>query len=162
MEPATRLPWQVLGVATGLFSAASLITGLTHSGFGDAGPGDVLLLLASLCPPVTCVLLARRVHGRRWLPLVLDGLAITIALLVTADVVLFTPALGPDGVSGTVGAVLVGYGSYAALTIGLAAALCTVSAAALRRSATGVLTTTAFFGLSASVQALYMVHPTGG
>ena len=156
--PGARAPWWVLTAAAALFGVACLTTSLTPAAFGEASPGDLVLLLAALCPPVACALLARRVRDSHWSALVLDGLAVTVALLVLAHTLLIGPAVASGGVPADLRPVVVGYGTYTAVAIGLAGTLCTVSARALRRSATAVLAATAFIALATAAMAAHVLH----
>ena len=67
--------------------------------------------------------------------LLIDGLVITAALLVVTEV-LRTPLVNPVGAPDDLRSLVLAYGGYAAVMLGAAGAMCTVSTAALRRSAT--------------------------
>ncbi|MEU2348305.1 diguanylate cyclase [Modestobacter sp. NPDC049651] len=158
LEAGARGPWWALAVAAGLFCVACLTTSLTPGAFGAASPGDLVLAVAALCPLVACGLLARRVRGSHWPALVLDGLAVTVALLVVTHTLLVGPAVRSGGVPADLRPVVIGYGTYTAVAVGLAAALCTVSARALRRAATATLAATGFIGVAAAAMAAHVLH----
>lgn len=160
MGPRARRPWLVLGASTLLLTVASLLTGLgVGDSFGGLGPGDALLVLAALGPTVTCALLAGRVTGSRWPILALDGVTALVGLVVVADVLVLYPALRPGAVDADLVPLVLGYALYPAVALGLAGALCTVSTAGLRRSATALIAMTASLGLSSALLAVHIVVP---
>ncbi|MCW2617762.1 MAG: hypothetical protein JWR28_911 [Modestobacter sp.] len=155
-----RRPWQVLGTSALVFALASFLTGTGLGGsFGDLAAGDALLVLTVLGPTVACALLAVRSHGTRWPVLALDGLAVTVALLVLTDVLVLHRAVSSGAVAGPRQPLVLAYGLYPAIAVGLAGALCTVSTVALRRSATAMLVMTTLLGLSSGLLAIVMVRP---
>ena len=156
-----RLPWQVLGASALLFALAGLVTGLGIGvALGGLGPGDLLVLVAAFGPPVSAALLGGRVRGTNWPLLVIDGVMVVFALVVMVDVLVLSPALSPGAVRADLFPLVVGYGIYPALSIGLVGALCTVSTRAVRRPATAVTAMTALFGASSALQAVYIVAPS--
>jgi diguanylate cyclase (GGDEF)-like protein len=160
MRPSTRRPWQVLASSAVLFCLASLLTGIGVGGaFGGLGLGDALLVVAALGPTATAAMLADRNPGTRWPVLALDGVLVTVSLMVVAIVLVLSPALAPGVIDAALVPVVVGYGLYPAVAVGLAGALCTVSAAARRRSATAMLLMTVLIGLASAMLAATVVQP---
>jgi diguanylate cyclase (GGDEF)-like protein/PAS domain S-box-containing protein len=161
LAPEDRRPWQVLGTSGLIFGIASFLTGTGLGGsFGAFSVGDALLVVSVLGPSVSCALLAIRSHGTRWPVLALDGLAITIALVILTDVLVLNPAVTSGVVSGARQPLVLAYGLYPAVAVGLAGALCTVSTVALRRSATAMLVMTTLLGLASAMLAALMVRPS--
>ncbi|MCW2584039.1 MAG: hypothetical protein JWQ53_2829 [Klenkia sp.] len=155
IDAGARAPWRLLLACGALFSLSGLVTGsgLTPA-FGDVGIGDVLLGLAVVLPPAACVLLARQVSSTRGPRLVVDGLLVTLSLLVVTDVLVFSAG---GGVAVT--PLVIGYGGYAAVALGLGGAFCTVSTRALRSSTTAMVVGIALIGLASSVLAVSLLHP---
>ena len=108
---------------------------------------------------VTCALLARRVRRTRWTALVLDGAVVTVALLVVTEV-LRTPLVNPADAPDDLRSLVLAYGGYAAVMLGGAGALCTVSTAALRRSATVMIGAVACQAAAACAEAMAIVSPS--
>ncbi|MCZ2825608.1 MULTISPECIES: diguanylate cyclase domain-containing protein [unclassified Modestobacter] len=161
MTRRDRRPWQLLGVSSLLFAGASLVTGLGIGGpQGRFGVG-VLVLVAGLGPMLSSALIGGRVRGTRWPVLVIDGVMVSFALVVVADVLVLAPALTPGAVAPALQPLVVAYGVYPAVTVGVVGALCTVSAAALRRPATAMILMTALLGLASALLAVHLVQPTG-
>ncbi|KQS60673.1 hypothetical protein ASG36_07245 [Geodermatophilus sp. Leaf369] len=155
LDSRARTPWRLLLVCGGLFSLSGLVTGSGLApAFGGVGIGDLLLGLAVCLPPVVCVLLARQVSSTRGPTLLVDGLLVTLSLLVVTDLLVFTA----EG-AGALGPLAVGYGSYAAVAVGLGGALCTVSTRALRQSATAVVVGIALSALASSMLAVSLLYP---
>jgi diguanylate cyclase (GGDEF)-like protein/PAS domain S-box-containing protein len=155
-----RRTWQLLVLGAVLFGLAGLVTGLGVSpAFGEVGLGDVLLIVSACVPPVVCALLAVRVRRTRWSALLIDGLAVTLAMLTIADVLVLSPALHAGVVPVAVEPLSVAYACYAAVAVGLAGALCTVSTAALRRSAVMMIAVTGLLAVAALLLALSLVEP---
>ena len=162
LRPGTRRPWQVLATSAALFCVASLFTGTGLGGsFGGLGLGDALLAVAALGPTLTCALLADRGTGTRWPVLALDGFAVMLSLVVVADVLVLGPALAPGIVAPEFLPIVVGYGVYPAVAVGVAGALCTVVTSARLRSATAVLLMTVLIGLASAMLAVNVVQPDG-
>ncbi|MBB3677009.1 diguanylate cyclase domain-containing protein [Modestobacter versicolor] len=160
LAPGDRRPWQVLGTSGLVFALASLLTGTGLGGsFGDLSLGDALLVVSVLGPTVSCALLAGRSHGTRWPVLALDGLAVTVALVVITDVLVLHRAVASGAVSGPRQPLVLAYGLYPAVAVGLAGALCTVSTVALRRSASAMLVMTTLLGSASALLAVLMVVP---
>ncbi|SDY39342.1 PAS domain S-box-containing protein/diguanylate cyclase (GGDEF) domain-containing protein [Modestobacter sp. DSM 44400] len=160
MTPAARRPWRPLVVSGVLFTSASLLTGAGVGGaFGRSGVGDVLLLLAVAGPTVCCALLAGRRSAARWPVLALDGVLVTVALVVVVDVLVLSPAVRSGSLSPDRVALVVGYGIYPAAALGLAGALCTVTTRAVRRSATAMIVMTGFQGLGSALLAVLVFQP---
>ncbi|WP_222262103.1 diguanylate cyclase domain-containing protein [Modestobacter marinus] len=149
-------PWQVLSVASLLFALTNLLSATGLDG-EDGGPatGDLVLVLATLGLSLSCVLLAGHGTGGRWHVLALDGATVVAALIVMADVLLISPAFRADPVDSTL---LLAYGAYPAFSVGLAAALCTVSATALRRSATALAVMITLLGLASALFSVSVVQ----
>jgi diguanylate cyclase (GGDEF)-like protein/PAS domain S-box-containing protein len=162
MSRRDRLPWQVLGTSALLFAVASLFTGVGLGGaMGALGLGDVLVMVAALGPTVTASLLGGRVPDTRWSMLTLDGLLATVGLVVVADVLVLTPALRPGAIPVDLQPLVLAYGLYPAIAMGVVGALCTVSTAAVQRSATGMIGMTALLGLASALLAVRIVQPEG-
>jgi diguanylate cyclase (GGDEF)-like protein/PAS domain S-box-containing protein len=160
MTPAARRPWQPLVASGLLFTTAGLLTGTGLGGvFGRSGAGDLLLLLAVAGPIVCCAQLAGSRRATRWPVLVLDGVLVTVALVVVIDVLVLSPALRPGTLSPDLALLVVSYGIYPAAALGLAGALCTVTTRALRRSATAMIVMTAFQGLASALLAVLVFRP---
>ncbi|WP_369140413.1 diguanylate cyclase domain-containing protein [Modestobacter versicolor] len=160
LAPGDRRPWQVLGTSALVFALASLLTGTGLGGsFGDFTVGDALLVTAVLGPTVCCALLAGRSHGSRRGVLALDGLAVTVALVVVTDVLVLDRAVSSGVLSGPRQPLVLAYGLFPAVAVGLAGALCTVSTAALRRSASAMLVMTTLLGAASGMLAVLMVAP---
>jgi diguanylate cyclase (GGDEF)-like protein/PAS domain S-box-containing protein len=160
MTPAARRPWRALVVSGVLFTAASLLSGLGIGGvLGRSSLGDVLLIVAVLGPTVSAVHLAGRRTATRWPVLALDGVLVVLALVVVADVLLFSPALRPGTLDPGLVPLVLGYAVYPAIALGLVGALCTVTSRAVRRSATAMIGMTAFQGLAAAMLAVLVFSP---
>ena len=160
MDARSARPWQVTFYAALLFATAQWLTaafpGPELDGFGF---DDVLLFAGATGPLVTCALLARRVSRTRWTALVVDGLVITVALLVVTEV-LRTPLVNPAGAPDDLRSLVLAYGGYAAVMLGVAGALCTVSTAALRRSVSAMMAAVAWQALAACAEAMAIVDPS--
>jgi diguanylate cyclase (GGDEF)-like protein len=162
MRRRDRLPWQVLATSALLFALGSLLTGLGVGGSqGRLSVSDALMMAAALGPTVTSALLGGRVPGMRWPLLVIDGLLATVALVVVADVLVLTPALRPGAIAPELQPLVLAYGLYPAVAMGVVGALCTVTTAAVTRSATGIVAMTGLLGLASATQAVYIVRPDG-
>jgi len=162
MRRRDRLPWQLLGVSALLFGAASLVTGLGLGGhLGSLSFGDALVFVAALGPAVSSALIGGRVRGTRWPVLVVDGLMVTFALVVVADVLVLSPALAPGAISRDLQPLVLAYGIYPAVAVGVVGALCTVSAAAVRRPATAMILMTGLLAVSSALLAAHIVQPGG-
>jgi diguanylate cyclase (GGDEF)-like protein/PAS domain S-box-containing protein len=160
LQASGRRPWQVLSAAALLFAVMNLLSATGLDG-EDGGPatGDAVLVLATLGLSLSCVLLAGHGTGGRWHVLALDGATVVTALVVMADVLLISPALRTNPVEPTL---MLAYGAYPALSVGLAAALCTVSATALRRSATALAVMITMLGLSSALFSVHVTHAGRG
>ena len=160
MDAAAARPWWVVGVGAALFMTAQLMAGLFPGpAFDGFGIDDVILFLGASSPVVTCALLARRVRRTRWAALVLDGAVVTAALLVVTEV-LRTPLVDPAGAPSDLQSLVLTYGAYAAVMLGGAGTLCTVSTAALRRSATVMMGAVACQASAACAEAMAIVAPS--
>jgi diguanylate cyclase (GGDEF)-like protein len=93
--------------------------------------------------------------------LVLDGALATVGLVVVADVLVLSPALRPDAVPVALQPLVVGYGVYPAVALGVVGALCTVCTAAVQRSATGMIVMTALLASASGLLAVHLVQPDG-
>ena len=160
VHPGVRRPWYALALASAFVAVAGLATGAGLSAdFGGLGLGDLSLVVAAVCPLVTCVLLTRQVGRTRRLALAVDGAMVCAALLVVTHAFVWAPVLRPGVVAtGSTPLVLV-YAGYAALATGLAGALCSVSTAALRRSSTAMLVTVLLAGAASSAMAVNRFAP---
>jgi diguanylate cyclase (GGDEF)-like protein/PAS domain S-box-containing protein len=160
MTPQAARPWRVVAVGTLMFMAAQWLAG-TFPGpeFDGFGADDVLVFAGACSPLVTCGLLARRVSRTRWTALVVDGLIITTALLVVTEV-LRTPLANPAGAPEDLRSLVLAYGGYAAVMLGGAGALCTVSTSALRRSVSIMLAAVAWQASAACFEAMAIVSPS--
>ena len=160
MSADAARPWRFLGGAALLFMTAQWLTasfpGPEFDGFGI---DDVLLFVGATAPVATCGLLARRVSRTRWSALVVDGLVITVALLVVVEI-LRAPLVSPIGAPDDMRSLVLAYGAYAAIMLGAAGAMCTVSTAALRRSATVLIVTVAFQSTAACAEAMAIASPS--
>jgi len=162
MSRRDRLPWQVLATSALLFSIASLCTGIGIGGaLGGMGLGDLLVVVAALGPAVSASLLGGRVRNTRWPMLVLDGVLATVGLVIVADVLVLSPAMRPGAIPVDLQPLVLGYGIYPAVAMGVVGALCTVSTAAVQRSATGMIVMTAFLALASGLLAAHIVSPDG-
>jgi diguanylate cyclase (GGDEF)-like protein/PAS domain S-box-containing protein len=160
MDPAVARPWWVVGVGATLFMTSQLLAGLFPGPEFDAfGIDDVILLAGATSPLITCALLARRVRRTRWAALVLDGAVVTVALLVVTEI-LRTPLVNPADAPDDLRSLVLAYGGYAAVMLGGAGALCTVSTAALRRSATVMMGAVACQAAAACAEAMAIVAPS--
>ncbi len=163
MRRRDRLPFQVLGTGALVFAAGSLVTGVGLGGqLGGLGLGDALVMVASLGPTVSSALLGGRVSGARWPILVIDGLLATVALVVVADVLVLSPALAPGALADDQEPLLLAYGLYPAVVMGVVGALCTVTTTAVTRSATGMVLVTGLFSLASGLLAAAIARPEPG
>ncbi|HEY4624882.1 MAG TPA: diguanylate cyclase, partial [Blastococcus sp.] len=160
MDATAARPWRVVGVAAPMFMTAQwLQAAFPGPAFDGFGFDEVLLFGGALAPLVTCGMLARQVTRTRWTALVVDGAVITAALLVVTEVLrtpLGTPADAPDDLRSLV----LAYGGYAAVMLGCASALCTVSTRSLRRSVTVMLGAVACQVSAACFEALAIIAPS--
>jgi diguanylate cyclase (GGDEF)-like protein/PAS domain S-box-containing protein len=159
MDPLSARPWRLLGGASALFMVAQWLTAsFPGPQFDGFGVDDVLLFSGASAPLVACGMLARRVSRARRGALVVDGLVITSALLVVTEV-LRTPLVDPVGAPEDLRSLVLAYGGYAAVMLGGAGALCTVSTAALRRPATLMIAAVACQATAAWAEAMAIVAP---
>src|SRR3712207_4106085 len=160
MEPKAARPWRIVGSACLLFMTAQWLAaafpGPAMDGFGFAG---VLLFLGACSPLVTCALLAPQVVPTPWSAPVVDGLVVTVALLVFIEV-LRAPLVDPVDAPEDLRSLVLAYGGYAAVMLGGAGALCTVSIRALRRSADLMIGAVACQALAACAEAMAIVDPS--
>jgi hypothetical protein len=160
MSSEAARPWRFLGGAAALFASAQWLAaafpGPELDGFG---PDDVLLFIGATAPVATCGLLARRVSRTRWSALIVDGLVITVALLVVTAT-LSVPAVDPIGAPDGRRLLILAYGAYGAIMLGAAGAMCTVSTAALRRSATILVVAVGLQSAAAAAEAMAIASPS--
>jgi diguanylate cyclase (GGDEF)-like protein len=135
---------------------------LTATGgtFGHRGLPDVLLPVASMVPLAVCALLASEVSGTRWRLLAVDAVAASLAASVPVTVFVAGPAHRSGSLAAATADVVTGAGYGAAVTVGVAAALCTVAAAGTRRAATAQLVATLWFALGAAGLAFTLAFPS--
>ena len=160
MDPQASRPWRLMAWAAAFFASAQWLAGLFPGPeFDGFGVDDVLLFAGASAPVVSCAMLARRVRLTRWPALVVDGLIITVALFVVTEV-LRTPLADPAGAPEDLRSLVLAYGGYAAVMLGGAAALCTVSTAALRRSVSILMGAIAWQALAAFAEAMAILYPS--
>jgi diguanylate cyclase (GGDEF)-like protein/PAS domain S-box-containing protein len=160
MEPQAARPWRLMAGAAALFMVAQWLAAFFPGpAFDGFGIDDVLLFAGATAPVITCGMLARRVSRTRWAALVVDGSVITTALLVVTEV-LRTPIVNPAGAPDDMRSLVLAYGGYAAVMLGGAGAMCTVSTAALRRSATVMIAAVACQAAAACAEAMAIVSPS--
>jgi diguanylate cyclase (GGDEF)-like protein/PAS domain S-box-containing protein len=139
MAATAARPWRVLAFGVALFAFAQLLAGsFPGPAFDGFNVDDVIVFIGASTPLVTCAMLARQVTRTRWTALLVDGAMVTVALLTVTEV-LRTPIGTPAGASDDLSTLVLAYGGYAALMLGGAGVLCTVSTASLRRSATTMI-----------------------
>jgi PAS domain S-box-containing protein len=159
MDRAAARPWQPLGFAALLFMTAQwLEAAFPGPEFDGFGIDKVLLFVGATMPLVTCASLARRVTRTRWPALLVDGAVTTAAVLVITEV-LRTPLVNPVGAPDDLRSLVLTYGGYAAVMLGGAGTLCTVSTTALRRSATIMIGAVAAQAAAAWFEAMAIVAP---
>ncbi|HLM04642.1 MAG TPA: diguanylate cyclase [Blastococcus sp.] len=160
MDGEAARPWRFIGVGCLTFMVAQYLAGaFPGPEFDGFGVDDVLIFAGACSPLITCGLLARRVSRTRWTTLVVDGAVVTVALLVVTEV-LRTPIVNPVGAPDDLRSLVLAYGGYAAVMLGGAGALCTVSTAALRRSMTVMLLAVAWQASAAFCEAMAIVAPS--
>src|SRR6195952_1109756 len=160
MDRAAARPWQPLGFAALLFMTAQWLEAVCPGPeFDGFGIDKVFLLVGATMPLVTCALLALRVTRTRWPALLVDGAVTTAAVLVITEV-LRTPLVNPVGAPQDLRSLVLTYGGYAAVMLGGAGTLCTVSTAASRRSATIMIGAVAAQAAAAWFEAMAIVAPT--
>jgi diguanylate cyclase (GGDEF)-like protein/PAS domain S-box-containing protein len=160
MTPQAALPWRVVAVGALLFMAGQWLAGsFPGPEFDGFGVDDVLVFAGACTPLVTCGLLARRVSRTRWTALLVDGLIITASLLVVTEA-LRTPLDDPAGAADDLPLLVLAYGACAAVMLGGAGALCTVSTAAFRRSVSIMIAAVGWQALSACFEATAIVSPS--
>ena len=160
MTPQAARPWRVVAAGALMFMTAQLLAGaFPGPEFDGFGIDDVLVFAGACSPLVTCGLLARRVSRTRWTTLVVDGLVVTTALLVVTEV-LRTPLINPAGAPEDLRSLVLAYGGYAAVMLGGAGALCTVSTKALRRSVSVMLGAVAWQASAACFEAMAIISPS--
>ncbi|WP_324275595.1 hypothetical protein [Blastococcus brunescens] len=160
MDRTAGRPWRIVGYAALLFMTAQWLAaafpGPELDGFGF---DDVFLFAGAVSPLVICGLLARRVSRTRWPALVVDGLVITVALLVVTEV-LRAPLVSPADAPEDLRSLVLLYGGYAAVMLGGAGAMCTVSTAALRRSVSILIGAVAWQATAGVAEAMAIVDPS--
>jgi diguanylate cyclase (GGDEF)-like protein/PAS domain S-box-containing protein len=160
MERQAARPWVAVGIGAASFMAAQWLAGFFPGpAFDGFGVDDVLLFVGACSPLVTCGMLARRVSRTRWPALVVDGLIVTVALLTVTEV-LRAPLVNPSGAPDDLRSLVLAYGGYAAVMLGGAGALCTVSTAALRRSVSIMLGAVAWQASAGVCEAMAIISPS--
>jgi diguanylate cyclase (GGDEF)-like protein/PAS domain S-box-containing protein len=159
MEAAAARPWRVLAVGALLFMVSQLLVGaFPGPAFDGFGIDDAFVFAGACSPLVTRAMLARQVSRTRWRALIVDGLVITVALLVVTEV-LRTPLINPAGAPDDLRSLVLAYGGYAAVMIGGASGLCTVSTAALRRSVSVMMGAVIWQAAAACFEAMAIISP---
>jgi len=160
MDAQARRPWQVMLGGALCFMVAQLLAGsFPGPAFDGFGVDDVLLFIGACSPLLACGMLARRVTRTRWPALVVDGLTVTVALLTVTEI-LRAPLVDPVGAPSDLRSLVLAYGGYAAVMLGGAGALCTVSTAALRRSVSVMLGAVAWQAAAAVFEAMAIISPS--
>jgi hypothetical protein len=160
MEGTATRPWRVAGVGAALFATAEWLQGcFPGPAFDGFGVDDVLLFAGACSPLVTCGFLALRVNRTRWTALAVDGLMITVGLFVVAEVIA-TPGIRPDDAPPELRSLVLMYGGYAAVMLGGAGALCTVSTRALRPTVNAMMGAVACQALAAASEGMAIVAPS--
>ncbi|WP_040337596.1 diguanylate cyclase domain-containing protein [Candidatus Blastococcus massiliensis] len=160
MDRHAARPWWPLLFGSLCFAVAQYLAGsFPGREFDGFGVDDVLLFLGACAPLLTCALLARRVIRTRWPALVVDGLLVTIALLVITEV-LRTPLVNPAGAPEDLRSLVLAYGGYSAVMLGGAGALCTVSTRAVRRAATTLIAAVTAQATASACEAMAILAPS--
>ena len=160
MDAGAARPWRLLAIGSGLFAFAQLLSGaFPGPAFDGFDVDDVILFVGASTPLVTCALLARQATRTRWTALMVDGAVVTTAL-VTVTEVLRAPLVSAAGAPEDLRGLVLAYGGYAALVLGGAGVLCTVSTAELRRSATLMLTAVGWQAAAAVGESMAIVSPS--
>jgi diguanylate cyclase (GGDEF)-like protein/PAS domain S-box-containing protein len=163
MHPDAARPWWPVAAGALCIAVAQFLAGaFPGPAFDGFGTDEVVLVVGAGAPLVTCAMLARRVVRTRWSALVVDGAIVATAVLVVTEVLrtpLGTPLADPVGAPEDLHSLVLLHGAYAAVVLGAAAALCTVSAAALRRSATTLIVGAAAQAVGAGAKAMAIVSP---
>jgi diguanylate cyclase (GGDEF)-like protein len=159
-EGTAAPPWRVAGVGAALFATAEWLQGcFPGPAFDGFGVDDVLLFAGACSPLVTCGFLALRVSRTRWTALAVDGLMIAFGLFVVAEVVA-SPGIRPADAPAELRSLVLMYGGYAAVMLGGAGALCTVSTRALRASVNAMMGAVACQAFAAACEGLAIVAPS--
>jgi diguanylate cyclase (GGDEF)-like protein/PAS domain S-box-containing protein len=159
MDRAAARPWQPLGFAALLFMTAQwLEAAFPGPEFDGFGIDKVFLFVGAGMPLVTCALLARQVTRTRWPALLVDG-AVTITAVLVITEVLRTPLDNAAGAPEDLRSLVLTYGGYAAVMLGGAGTLCTVSTRALRRSATIMIAAVVAQASAAWFEAMAIIAP---
>src|SRR4051812_38452917 len=159
MTGSAARPWQVLAGACAVFGVGQLLAGaFPGPAFDGSGVDDVFTFAGACAPLVTCALLARRVIRTRWSALAADGAMVTASLLVLTEVVR-PPLADAAGAPADLRTLVLLYGGLAAVFLGAGSTLCTVSTAALRRSATAMLAAVGLQAAAAACEAMAIVAP---
>ena len=159
MDRAAARPWRPLGFAGLLFMTAQwLEAAFPGPEFDGFGIDKIFRLFGATVPLITCALLARRVTRTRWPALIVDG-AVTAAAVLVITEILRTPLVNPDGAPEDLRSLVLTYGGYAAVMLGGAGTLCTVSTTALRRSATIMIGAVVAQASAAWFEAMAIVAP---
>ncbi len=162
MTRRDRLPWQVLGASALAFGVSNLVAAVGPGGeLGGLGPADLLVLVAGVGATASTSLMGGRVRGTRWLPLAVDGVMVAFALVVVVDVLVLSAALSPGAVDAGVAPLVVAYGVYPAVAVGVVGTLCTVSTVAARPAATAMIAMTGLIALASALLAGSIVRPGG-
>ncbi|TFV53732.1 diguanylate cyclase [Blastococcus sp. TF02A_35] len=160
MERAAARPWWPPAVGAVGFAVAQFLAGsFPGPEFDGFGVDDVILLLGATSPLVTCAVQAWRVIRTRWSALAVDGAVVVVAILVITEV-LRTPLVNPANAPEDLRSLVLTYGAYAAVMLGGAGVMCTVSTAAMRRSATTLLVGVALQASAAGAEAMAIVSPS--
>ncbi|RBY96274.1 hypothetical protein DQ237_10475 [Blastococcus sp. TF02-8] len=160
MDRAAARPWWPPAFGAVGFAVAQFLAGsFPGPEFDGFGVDDVILLLGATSPLVTCAILARGVIRTRWSALTVDGAVVVAAILVITEV-LRTPLVNPENAPEDLRSLVLTYGAYAAVMLGGAGVMCTVSTAAMRRAATTLLIGVALQASAAGAEAMAIVSPS--
>ncbi|RBY93914.1 hypothetical protein DQ244_00620 [Blastococcus sp. TBT05-19] len=160
MDRTAARPWWPPTIGAFAFAVAQFLAGsFPGPEFDGFGADDVILLAGATSPLITCALLARRVIRTRWSALAVDGAVVVASILVVTEV-LRTPLVSPANAPEDLRSLVLTYGAYAALMLGGAGVMCTVSTAAMRRAATTLLVGVSLQACAAGAEAMAIVAPS--
>ncbi|NEK84234.1 diguanylate cyclase [Blastococcus saxobsidens] len=162
MDRRAARPWWPPAIGALGFAVAQFLAGaFPGPAFDGFGVDDVVLLAGATSPLITCAMLARTVSRTRWSALVVDAAIVVSAILVITEL-LRTPLVSPANAPEDLRSLVLVYGAYAAVMLGGVGALCTVSTAAMRRSATTLIAGVSLQACAAGAEAMAIVDPSWG